>query len=283
LPGKKRQHSSRHEFGGIETGLGLESRHHHALAACEAVKSRLRHRCDIHHAAGKCLGARDPGPVGKLTLRWTGAQGRGPHAGPSQLIRQCFGKRQHKRLAGEIGRHQWPGHIRGNRSQIDHAAAPASQHARQKQPRELGERHNIYMQQSILLIGIRLGERALCPKAGTIDQHIDGHLPIAHRLEHFPGGTIPTQIGRHHLDADRTIISKFTRRIPQQRLAPGDQDQVVISLGQKPGHGLTDAGGRAGHQRRLPGRKSIGWRETSVAHVLSVKALPYRGFYDLAR
>jgi hypothetical protein len=183
---------------------------------------------------------------------------------------QGFSEREDKRLAGEIGGHQRPGHIRGNRGEIDHAPPPPGQHAGQTQAGELRQGKDVDVEEPILLVGVSIGEGALRAESGAVDQQIDRHLAVAHGLEHFAGGAIPAQIGGDHLDADGAIGAEGAGGLAQHRLTPGDEDQVVIALGQKPGHGLANAGGCAGHQRRLPGRGRIGWQVAGIAHVLSV-------------
>ncbi|MCY1330099.1 hypothetical protein D9M69_157230 [compost metagenome] len=111
----------------------------------------------------------------------------------------------------------------------------------------MGHGHHVELDHRVEAVQVDIQQTAADGHARVVHQQADGGVtaqPCGHAVQIGPVG----QVGLQHLHLHPGPLAQLCRQGFQADLVTGDQQQVVAPLGQAPGIGGTDAGGRAGDQ-----------------------------------
>jgi len=143
---------------------------HHSAAGLQGAITGARDRRGAHHRLQRDFVG--PGDLEEICCGGTGAQCRHGDSGGAKLVGERLAKAQHIGLRSEVDRHPRTRLEAGGRSDQQHPAAAAGDHARQQQPGELGQCHHIDLQHLADPAGIDLVEPADSAEPGIVDQHV---------------------------------------------------------------------------------------------------------------
>jgi hypothetical protein len=169
------------------------------------------------------------------------AQRQHPHALVGVLQVQRLAEVGDPRLAGAVGGGARPGREAGDAADVQHRAAAAREHRRQRCVGQAHDGADVEAQQVLLVRALHLVEGALGAQARVVDQQVDALAapPLDPRAAVVAG-----EVGREHLDVDRQGVGQGA----QAGLVAGDEDQVGAAGGELAGEGGADAGRRAGDE-----------------------------------
>src|SRR5581483_4678578 len=213
-----------------------EARNHQPLAPAQSRVPRARHRGRVEHerrqreqpALGHAGAGLELGPHGPRTQRGH------RHAAARQLFRQRFGERQHVRLGAVVHRHERPRLERGRGGHVEDRPAPPREHPRQQQLGQVGERHDVHLQQLQLGAQVRRRERPRGAEPRVVHEHVDREPHLLRRRDDLFG-----RLRRGEIRPDRPAADAVPPgKLPPQRFEPvraaRHQHQIVAVAREQP-------------------------------------------------
>ena len=106
---------------------------------------------------------------------------------------------------------------------VEHAAAPAFDHAWKKQTGQVRERGDVDLNHFELPLERQFGKRAVRAESGVVDQNVHHDSPALQFLEHARRGFGPGKIGGQNERFDFMRLAQFTGQGFQRVGVAGEQ------------------------------------------------------------
>ena len=178
------------------------------------------------------------------------------HARAHGLVGKRAGEREHERLGGGVCRLIGDRHEAFHRGDVEHAALPPREHARQETAREVDHGLHVEIDDLPELRRVRVLEEAGGHQRGVVDEDVGVKAEAPQRGFQLGAALRSAEVAGEHPDANAMGLGQRSRRRGELLLIARDQDEGVPVagelLGQSPADALRRPGNDDGRSERLP-------------------------------